>query len=88
MACGEDYRRADSGDGPAVFVMFAVGAIVVPVAFILEFAAHWNPLAIVALVTVLTLGLSLALLEPFKALLFALQWRNAAGEGRLSDAGD
>ena len=29
-ACGADFRIADAGDGPAVFVMFLVGAIVVP----------------------------------------------------------
>jgi uncharacterized protein (DUF983 family) len=57
----------------------------VPIAFILEFAAHWPARAIVALVAALTVGLSLAMLQPFKAILFALQWKHAAGEGRSDD---
>ena len=32
--CGLDYRFADSGDGPAVFIMFLAGAIVVGAALI------------------------------------------------------
>ena len=84
-ACCEDFRSADAGDGPAVFVMFAVGAIVVPIAFILEFAAHWPTWATISVVGLLTIGLSLALLPSFKAILFALQWRHAAGEGRRDD---
>ncbi|MBU6373634.1 MAG: DUF983 domain-containing protein [Alphaproteobacteria bacterium] len=85
--CHEDFRHADSGDGPAVFVMFAVGAVVVPIAFILEFAAHWPPWAIVGVVAVMTVALSLALLQPFKAMLFALQWKHAAGEAQRVDQG-
>ena len=36
-ACGLDLEPHDSADGPAVFVMFIVGAIVVALAFWLEF---------------------------------------------------
>ena len=35
--CGLDYRFADAGDGPAVFVVFLAGAIVVACALIVEF---------------------------------------------------
>lgn len=83
--CGEDFRNADSGDGPAFFVMSAVGALVVPIAFILQFAAHWPTWATISAVTVLTIGLSLALLQPFKGVLFALQWVHGAAEGRRAD---
>lgn len=74
--CGADFREADSGDGPAFFVMFAVGAIVVPAAFVLQFALGLDPLLVLALTLLLAFGLSLALLRPAKALLFALQWRH------------
>lgn len=83
--CGADFRIEDAGDGPAVFVMFLVGAIVVPLAFVLDFGFHlpgWATLTITALATI---GLSLALLPRFKAILFALQWRHNAGEGRLHE---
>ncbi|MEL0021427.1 MAG: DUF983 domain-containing protein, partial [Rickettsiales bacterium] len=35
-ACGLDLKAEDSGDGPAVFVIFIVGPIVVGLAFWLE----------------------------------------------------
>lgn len=81
--CGADLSVADSGDGPAVFVMFVVGAIVVPFAFILQFGVGWSVIASVLAAGALTVVLSLALLPPFKGVLFAAQWANKAGEGRL-----
>lgn len=51
--CGLDFAFADSGDGPAVFVILIAGAIVVGAALIVEFnyqppfwlhAALWGPL--------------------------------------------
>jgi uncharacterized protein (DUF983 family) len=81
-ACGADFRMADAGDGPAVFVMFCVGAVVVPLAFVLEFAFHWPAWATVAVCGAAAIALSLALLRPFKAVLFALQWKFKAQEGR------
>jgi uncharacterized protein (DUF983 family) len=33
-ACGLDYNFADAGDGPAVFIMFFAGAVVVGAALI------------------------------------------------------
>jgi uncharacterized protein (DUF983 family) len=82
-SCGLDYSFADSADGPAVFAIFAVGAIVVAAAFYVEFAfapplwlhmALWVPLILV---------LSLGLLRPLKGLFVALQFRHGAEEGRL-----
>ena len=82
--CGLDYSFADSGDGPAVFIILIVGFIVTGGALIVEIlyeppywvhAALWLPLAV---------GLSLGILRPFKALLIALQYANRASEGRLS----
>ncbi len=87
-SCGADLSRADSGDGPAVFVMFIVGFIVVPLALALEVAVRppvwlhmllWLPLA-----TILTL----LLLRPFKAVLIALQFHHKAEEARLEDGGN
>ena len=81
-ACSLDFGRHDSGDGPAVFVMFIVGAIVVALAFWLEFT-HAPPYRLHAVLWLpaVTIG-SLALLRPAKALLIALQYRHgAAGFG-------
>ncbi len=84
-SCGADLRKADSGDGPAVFVMFVVGFIVVPLALVLEVALSppiwlhllvWLPLAVL---------LSLLLLRPFKGVLIALQFHHKAEEARLDE---
>ncbi len=83
-ACGLDYDFADSGDGPAVFIMFFAGFIVVGAALVTEIlyqpplwlhAALWLPLIIVV-----TLGP----LRPMKGLLIALQYFHRAAEGRVS----
>ncbi len=82
--CGLDYAKADTGDGPAVFIIFIVGAIVVLFAVLTEIwatppywvhAVLWPPLI---------LGLSLGLLRPAKALMIALQYRHQASEGGRS----
>ena len=76
--CDLELKVQDSGDGPAVFVMFAIGPIVVGLAVWLEmiFAPpYW--LHMVIWLPLILLG-SVALLRPFKATLIALQFRNKA----------
>jgi uncharacterized protein (DUF983 family) len=84
--CGLDYAFADSGDGPAVFIMFLAGFIVVFAALVTEViyqpplwvhAALWLPL-----ILVVTLGP----LRPMKGLLIALQYHHRAAEGRFGDS--
>jgi uncharacterized protein (DUF983 family) len=79
--CGLDLKASDSGDGPAVFVIFIIGPIVTGLAFWVQ-AAFAPPLWVHALLwTPTILGGSLLLLRPFKAILVALQYRHRAGEG-------
>ena len=83
--CGADFRVADAGDGPTVFVILIVGAIVTPLLFIFQFALHlpdWLSLTLTLLAAVV---LCLALLPPFKATLFALQWKHKAREVTHAD---
>jgi uncharacterized protein (DUF983 family) len=83
--CDQDFAKADVGDGAAVFVMFLVGAIVIPLVLAVELAAM-PPLWVHALVWLpLASALTLGLLRPFKATLFALQFKNNASEARLDD---
>jgi uncharacterized protein (DUF983 family) len=83
--CGLDYSFADSGDGPAVFIMLIAGFIVVFAALITEVvyqppiwvhAALWLPL-----ILIVTLGP----LRPMKGLLIALQYHHRAAEGRFGE---
>ncbi|MEO1304183.1 MAG: DUF983 domain-containing protein [Pseudomonadota bacterium] len=78
--CGADFSKADSGDGPAFFVMFLVGILVTPPVLIVQILFDppaWVHFILWAPMIVLT---SLLLLRPFKSLLFALQWKNHAEE--------
>jgi uncharacterized protein (DUF983 family) len=81
--CGLDFSFADAGDGPAIFVIFIAGFIVVFAALIVEvryappFWLHallWGPLILLT---------TLAPLRPLKGLLIALQYHHRAAEGRL-----
>lgn len=83
--CDLDLGFADSGDGPAVFVMLIVGFLTVASALWVELSFK-PPLWVHAVIWLpVILGLSLALLRPFKSLLIALQFRNKARPGRLFD---
>lgn len=79
-ACDADFTIADAGDGPAFFVMFAALIFIVPAAMILELAFAPPVWLHVLIWPPVTLAFCLTLLRPFKATLFALQWRNNAGE--------
>ena len=81
--CGLDYSFADSGDGPAVFIMMIAGFIVVGLVLWVEFT--WSPPYWVhaALWIPLTLALTIGLIRPLKGWLVAQQYRHRAEEGRL-----
>ena len=85
--CGLDFSFADAGDGPAVFVMFFAGFVVVGLALVVEVlyqppywvhALLWGPL-----ILLVTLGP----LRPFKGVLIALQHHHDAAEGRFDRGG-
>lgn len=83
--CGADLTRADSGDGPVVFILLFVGAIGCFGMLLTEFRFHppvWLQLVLWLPGTGL---LTLAALRPFKAVLIALQFHNQALEARHGD---
>ena len=64
-ACGYDLAKADSGDGPAVFVILIGGFVVAFGALFTEFTLH-PPIWVTMIVWLpMTLVISLALLRPF-----------------------
>ncbi len=80
--CGFNLAEADSGDGPAVFVILVVGFVIVFAALFTEVAYH--PPVWLHLIIWLPLGaaLSLGLLRPMKGLMVAAQIRNKASQHR------
>ena len=84
-ACGFDFARVDSGDGPAVFVIFIAGFIAAFGILLTEIFFHppiwvhfvvWLPIAA---------ALSLGLLRPLKGLMIAAQFANRASEAGRHD---
>ena len=81
--CGLDYAGFDAGDGPAVFVILIVGAVVAGGALFVEFTWHPPYWVHAVLWLPILLALSIGLLRIAKALLLVLQYRHQAREGRL-----
>jgi uncharacterized protein (DUF983 family) len=78
--CGLDLRACDTGDGAIVGVVLVLGAVVVSLAFWVEFRFS-PPLWVHAILwPVVTIPLAVLLMRPAKAALVALQYRHRASE--------
>jgi uncharacterized protein (DUF983 family) len=78
--CGLDLRAHDAGDGPAVAVILVLGAVVMGLAFWVEFRFS-PPLWVHAVLwPVITLPAAILMMRPLKAALVALQFRHRASE--------
>lgn len=73
--CGLDLAKNDSADGPAVFLIFILGFLLVPLALFVDsiwepplwfHAVFWGGLAI---------GITIGTLKPIKSLVIAIQFR-------------
>jgi len=84
-ACGYDLAKADSGDGPAVFIVLIVGFIACFGALIMEVSLNppvWVLLAVwLPVAAILTLGL----IRPFKGVMLAMQFHHKASEAGRDD---
>lgn len=72
--CGEDLYHHRADDMPAYIVMSIVGHIVIGLLLWVETSFAPSLWVHVALWVPLTIGLSLALLQPVKGMIVALQW--------------
>lgn len=81
-ACGFDLKAADTGDGPAIFVIMIAGFISCFGLVLHEVASQPPWWVLLAIWPAVGLFSCLALLRPTKSLLIALQFHNRAGEGR------
>ena len=76
--CGLDISAQDAGDGPAVFVILILGAIVVLLAALVEIKFAPPIWVHIALWFPVTVAGAILLLRPLKAGLIALQYRHLA----------
>lgn len=83
--CGLDYSFIDSGDGPAILIMFVAGTIVVALWAIVETMFHLSVFVHLMLWIPTTIVLCVLLLRPFKATMIALQYKNDARQHSTSN---
>ncbi len=76
--CGLDLAAQDAGDGPAVFVVLILGAVVVGLAILVEILFAPPLWVHIVLWTPTILGGAILMLRPLKAGLIALQYRHRA----------
>ena len=83
--CGLDFKFADAGDGPAVFVILIAGFFVVGLVLWTEINYEPPIWVHLAIFLPLTLIVCLGLLRPLKGLAIGLQYKNKAEQGRLAE---
>jgi uncharacterized protein (DUF983 family) len=73
-SCGEELHHHQADDAPPYFTMFIVGHIVVPLVLVVE--RTWKPALEIHFIlwTVVTLGLTFALMPAVKGAIVGLQW--------------
>jgi len=78
--CQLDFSKADSGDGPAVFLILILGALAVLLAYLLLYVLVLPEWISWLILVVGVVGGALLLLRPAKAIMVALQYKNRSGE--------
>jgi uncharacterized protein (DUF983 family) len=84
-SCGLELGAYDQADGPAVFVMFIVGFLVVIPMLVVELVYHPPYWVHAMLWTPWTVILVMALLRPIKSLLVAQQFVHKAEEATFKE---
>lgn len=74
--CHLDLAKNDSADGPAVFLIFILGFLIVPAALLTDHFLMLPVWAHLLLWTPVCLALIFGLLKPTKALVLNLQWKH------------
>jgi uncharacterized protein (DUF983 family) len=81
--CGLSYAFADSGDGPAVFVIMILGALTLGGALFLEFRYNPPPWVHFVVWGVFIPVVAFGLLRVLKGVLINVQYAHEAEEGRF-----
>ncbi len=74
--CGLALASNDSADGPAVFLLFVIGFVAIPLAFWLNAVFDLPGWAFLTISCGLIMVMTLALLPPAKAFVLGLQYRH------------
>jgi len=75
-SCGLNLDKNDSADGPAIFLIFILGFLIVPLALLIDYLYTW-PVWLHGLIWgALTFALIIGSLRPIKAYIIALQFKH------------
>ena len=84
-ACGADFTNEDTGDGPAVFVIFIVGIFIIPMALGFHMILD-PPLAVTFVIWgLIIIAVCLWLLRLLRGVMFNIAWQRHAREVRSKD---
>lgn len=84
-SCGLALSEHDSGDGPAVFLIFILGFLLVPMALWVEFTFS-PPLWFHAVLwSIITLGMTIGALRPIKSYIIALQFKHRPDDWDINE---
>lgn len=78
--CGFDLSKSDIADGPAVFLIFVLGLVLVLLALWIEMVLTWPIWLNIGLCGLIGLVLTLGSLKPLKTFVIALQLRYRASD--------
>lgn len=78
-SCGLKLSDHDSGDGPAVFLVFILGFLLTPLALALDVFVDIPLWAHAILWTIVSLAICLATMQPLKAYVIALTYKHRGG---------
>ncbi len=85
QSCGLNYDFADSGDGPAVFIIMGAGALIVGLTLWTEINYAPPMWVHFAIFMPMTLIVCLGLLRPMKALMIHRQYATGAEQGKFRE---
>lgn len=84
--CDADFTSLqDTGDGPAVFVIFIVGIFIVPFPVLLSVISGWPTWLSLGIFIPVIIIVSVLLLRILRGVLFTQQWRRKAIEQRFKN---
>lgn len=83
--CGFPLGRHDSADGPAVFLIFILGFLLVPLALFVEFTFSPPIWFHMALWGIIALTMIFGMLRPVKAYIIGLQYRHRPDDWDMPD---
>ncbi|MGQ0526826.1 MAG: DUF983 domain-containing protein [Alphaproteobacteria bacterium] len=74
--CGLDLSKNDSADGPAVFLIFSLGFLLVPLALLFEVTLEPPLWVHIVIWSIAALTIAMGTLRPLKAYIIALQYKH------------